>query len=86
MAIMLLHAAEEFKRQFSKECVIPTEYPACQVYEWYMEYITEGEKTSEGLLTVFFRSLFNAYIYQFFVDLPSFPNMASGSIGNLLNW
>lgn len=56
--------AEEFKRQFSKECVMPTEYPACQVYEWYMEYITEGEKTSEGLLTVFFRSLFNACNYQ----------------------
>ena len=39
--------AEEFKRQFSKECVMPIEYPACQVYKWYMEYIAEGEKTSE---------------------------------------
>ena len=45
--------AEEFKRQFSKECVMPIEYPVCQVYKWYMEYIAEGEKTSEGLLTVF---------------------------------
>ena len=40
--------AEEFKRQLLKECVMPIEYPACQVYKWYMEYIAEGEKTSEG--------------------------------------
>lgn len=38
----------EFKREFSKKCTVPTEYPECQVYQWFMEYIDEGVKTSEG--------------------------------------
>ena len=39
---------EEFKEELSKKCTVPTEYPECQVYQWFMEYIEEGVKSTEG--------------------------------------
>ena len=39
---------EEFKGEISKKCTVPTEYPECQVYQWFMEYIEEGVKSTEG--------------------------------------
>lgn len=40
--------AAEFKSLFSKDCIKPSEYPDCQIYDWFMKYIENGDTPCEG--------------------------------------